>query len=70
MKKIIFLFVVLAALGFGAKSVFAQTAGVVPGLPNNGTNPATLNITLVIWIILGAILAALIIFFAVTRKKK
>ena len=70
MKKIISLFAVFAALGFGARTVFAQTVGVVPGLPNNGTNPATLNITLVIWIILGAILAALIIFFVVTGKKK
>ena len=42
----------------------------VPGLPNNGTNPTNLNITVIIWGILGGILVALIIVFFLTKKKK
>ena len=46
------------------------SATYVPGLPDNGPNPNTLNITLMVWIILGVILVTLIIFFMVTRKKQ
>jgi len=42
----------------------------VPGLPNNGTNPSGPNITLIIWGVLGGILAVLIVVFFLIRKKK
>jgi hypothetical protein len=41
-----------------------------PGLPDNGTNPNTLNVTVVIWGVLGGILAVLIAVFFVIRKKQ
>ena len=41
-----------------------------PGLPDNGTNPNAPNITVIAWGILGGILAALIVIFFLTRKKK
>jgi hypothetical protein len=44
--------------------------GPNPGLPDNGENPHALDMTLVIWGILAIILAALIIFSVITRKKK
>jgi len=44
--------------------------GPNPGFPNNGTNPNIPNVTIIIWGILGGILAALIIVFFLTRKKK
>jgi LPXTG-motif cell wall-anchored protein len=48
-----------------------ETPYPAPGLPNNGTNPNTgLSATFIVWGALGIILAALIIFFAITRKKQ
>ncbi|HUC31682.1 MAG TPA: hypothetical protein VMR99_03305 [Candidatus Paceibacterota bacterium] len=42
-----------------------------PSLPANGPNPNTLNITVLIWEILGGILVVLVIvYFVLTRKKQ
>ena len=41
-----------------------------PSFPANGTNPGTLNITLVIWGILGGILVMLLVIFFLARHKK
>jgi hypothetical protein len=43
---------------------------LVPGLPANGTNPNTLDITAIIWEVLGGILVVLIIFYLIIRNKK
>jgi hypothetical protein len=41
-----------------------------PSFPYDGTNPNTLNITFIIWGVLGVILLILIIVLFLTRKKK
>ena len=42
----------------------------VPKLPDNGTNPNTLNITIIIWEVLGGILVALVVVLFLIRKSK
>lgn len=42
----------------------------IPTFPDNGTNPNTLNITVLIWEILGGILVALVIVYVVITRKK
>jgi hypothetical protein len=65
-KKHIAIFAVVLALGY----LGVANAASIPGLPNNGTNPNTWNVTVVIWAALGGILAILIAIFFVIRKKQ
>ena len=44
--------------------------GPNPGLPNNEINPSTLNITVIIWGILGTIIVLLLIILFFARRKK
>ena len=72
----------VTAYASGLKVTDAETATVdvpvlgaalspnVPTLPNNGTNPGVLNVTVLIWEILGGILVALIIVYVVITRKK
>jgi hypothetical protein len=62
---VIFFVAMLALVSWGAAN-----AASVPGFPNNGTNPNTWNVTVVIWAALGGILAILIAIFFVIRKKQ
>ena len=43
--------------------------GGVPGLPDFGPTPNTLNLTLIVWGILGGILVVLIIIFFIRKKQ-
>ena len=52
-----------------ASSPNLPNEGPNPGLPDNGTNPDMLNITLVIWATMGAILALFVLIFMLMRRK-
>jgi hypothetical protein len=70
----------VTAYADGVKATDSETATVdvpgsgavpIPTLPKNGSNPGTLNVTALIWGILGGMLVVLIIIYLViTRKKK
>jgi hypothetical protein len=72
----------VTAYANGIRVVAAETATInipngsttstsrVPGLPNNGTNPNTLNVTAIIWESLGGILVVLIVIYIVIIRKK
>ncbi len=51
-------------------SNFIATSSPIPTLPNNGTNPNTLNVTVLIWEILGGILVVLIVVYIFIARKK
>ena len=44
--------------------------GPNPGLANDGTNPNTSDVTVIIWGILGGVLVVLIVVYFLIRKKK
>jgi hypothetical protein len=60
----------VVASGAAAASGATTTQSVVPGLPDNGTNPNAFNITAAIWEALGGILIALVVVLLFIKKKK